>query len=1330
MNKIDWNTFKVKNENFTKSFEELCYQLFCRKHKFQDGIPADFNQAGLETNPKKSSSVNIMVGFQSKFFEKGTDYNQIKKSIEKAIKTFAGGLDEITIYLNSNALLTSKGAMEIVSIANKNKVKIQWFTESQFQIALNQPNNLDLAQLYFGFGDENNFVKSNISTADLSFLQSGGFLPLPIVKLPSRESAELNLKAKLSLLTGNPGSGKSVVVKKLFCGYAKLFDKKEVFCKNKVLPMLINLKDCYSDSLENLIRERQKDYSIHQKNIKFVYILDGLDELNDLHCQLSLRTVKRLAEASNTDKIIISCRRGSLNKVTINEYFDSYDIYDINELGFKEIECYFEQKGNKEKADQLIKLQVVNSLLIDEITDIFLVKLLWETINELSEDTTIIDLLEVKINGLLKQTCHRNNLGDLNLLIPKEKAIIRINEKLSYIFSKKYQYRFKHSAISKFLCREFPQLDYEDINKISGYNLNTFFDKSIGEGNNNTYIYQHRRYQEYFFARRLKKKFEKDMGIIRKTGVILSSDFFDDIFMKYLNKEYRKNNDIPSLALLSSIKYYQKNGDQWYINDSAYFIDTLACQREKTLEFLINDDVLDTSQYIYSTYENALKFYERGKESAAQAVIAHCSEEILDFENTSDMKDLEGQLYYKFKILKDVKAPYDFDFLKQYRKFYKDFYDTENSILDSKSPQEFIIECYFKVGLKHFIKEMAALMEVLNEREFCVFLDLLSTLEFLPNFFASKELQESIKEKLKKYRKRPESSNIVVFFFRKLLDINVSAVQIQSILNVLRPMQANVREYSFNRRIHPIALSYVIAGEQLFMKNRNVETDYVSADDIIKYCVLYNMYYESFSEQTSFGKNVVYYEKRFKKWNESRPRIKINLTKLWAYLFHNSNGNRSEFLQLTKILTFDFDAFLFLYYLNTIDGERFHKVITEAEILPYENSLKDWKDDYSEFIDRCFMLSGMYSQFNGEKSIHYIKEAFINSKLRHGWRKDIFVSEFLNDAFGQILAKNWLTRKEVKDYARSIFSLNIRIFEITDRDHTRYGVLNFLQALSPYDLKLAYEYLQEFKEMRLESHIVNLSVVALLVEDIKYNALPYEKVSHIINGWQFLDKEYHQARFGVLMEVLGSDFYEDQAKIASFNKAYEIVDSVQGKFSYQKEIIENYYSLYDHYCKINGEKNILSTEKDSYGEYNEINQSDFLKKIDNILDKRGLKDLYAFYDNSSNRIEIENKHIWEKWIDKTLAINGNIDLFIELTRKQQFLNSGFWGILNSEYFYLGVAYCLENPNTKDAMESFLINNGGYGSFYKMTYVYCAMNEKQKALDLFKKFYQFCQFLVT
>ncbi|CAI8878312.1 NACHT domain-containing protein [Chryseobacterium sp. IT-36CA2] len=1330
MNKIDWNSFRVKNKNYNEAFEELCYQLFCRKHKFSEGIMADFNQAGLETYPKKSGSLNIMVGFQSKFFESKTDYGQIKKSILKALKLFGNDLNEITIFLNSNALLSSESAKEIVSIAKKQNVRINWFTQSKFQIALNQPNNLDLAQLYFGFGDEENFIKSNISIADSNFIQSSGFLNLPIVKLPGRELTDLKLKAKLSLLTGNPGSGKSVIIKYLYCKYAKLFEKKRVFDSNHVLPMLVNLKDCYSDSLENLIRQRQKDYQVQNKSIRFIYILDGLDELNSHHGDLALRFIKRLSETTSTDKIIISCRRGSLNKLTINEYFDSFDSYDINELTFEDIERYFDQKDDKDKNDKLYQLKAQHSQLIEEITDIFLVKLLWDTINDLTDNTTIIDLLELKINGLLKETPHRTNLRNLNLLVPKEKEIIRINEKLSYRFSKKYQYRFKHSAIGKFLCKEFPQLNYEDINRIASYNLNTFFDKSVTDENNDTYIYQHRRYQEYFFARRLKKKFERDINIIRETGVILSPDFFDDIFMKYLQKEYKKTNDIPSLALLASITYYQKNGDQWYINDSVEFVDALACQKPKTLEFLLNDDVLNTKNYISGTYANALNFFERGKSDAALTVIETCTEELGRFENTTEMKDLEGQLYYKFMMLEEGSKTYGSFFLKKYRKYFKNFATDSNSLLDNQSPKEYAVKCYFKVGIKHFKEEMNGLIKELTNDELSFFLDLLSTAEFLPLFFDNKELQKAISGKLTKYKRKPTQNNLPVFFFRTLLKATVTEKQINEILELLRPSQPNVREFSFIRLIHPFALGYIIAGDKRFIDEVHSATDFPSADDVVKYCVLYDIYCKSLEEQISFSKNLVDYRDRFQQWYDSRPRIKTTLTRLWAYIFYSSKGSRLDYLQLINALTFDFDALVFLSQLSKLDLESFSNVITEGELLPYENSLKSWKDDYSKYIDRCFVLSGMYSQFNVEKSIKYIKEAFINSKLRHGWRKDIFISDFFNEAFEKVLAKNWLTKKELKKYAESIFSLNLRLYEITDRDHTRYGILNFLEAIGSYDLKLAYKYLKKFKQKNLEKYVENLSIVALLIQDIKCNAIHYNKVCDIVNGWRFREENYKQSLFDIEMEVLSSNFYDDEVKKTSFAKAFDIVTSVKGKFDYQQGVIDNYYVVYDSYCKLNEKENILDTEIDSYGSYNNISQSEFSKMIHDVSNHGELQELYSLYNNYENRITIEDKDIWKKWVDKTLSIDGNIDMFIDLTKEQQFLTSGFWGISNSKCFDLGVACCLENPNTKEQMESFLIENGGHGSFYKMIYVYTAMNEKEKALEMFKKFHQFCIFLIT
>jgi hypothetical protein len=63
MVKINWDKFKVKNEDYRKSFEELAYFLFCRKFKRNTGIFRYKNQTGIETEPIKEN--RKLIGFQA-----------------------------------------------------------------------------------------------------------------------------------------------------------------------------------------------------------------------------------------------------------------------------------------------------------------------------------------------------------------------------------------------------------------------------------------------------------------------------------------------------------------------------------------------------------------------------------------------------------------------------------------------------------------------------------------------------------------------------------------------------------------------------------------------------------------------------------------------------------------------------------------------------------------------------------------------------------------------------------------------------------------------------------------------------------------------------------------------------------------------------------------------------------------------------------------------------------------------------------------------------------------------------------------------------------------
>ena len=162
----------------------------------------------------------------------------------------------------------------------------------------------------------------------------------------------------------------------------------------------------------------------------------------------------------------------------------------------------------KNKFQLLIKS---NLPLISEIKDVMLVDLLWQTIDQIDDKTVILDLLGKKIDLLLDDPKHQKNLGQLNLLDPKSSNIFDIAETISFDFQDqrigKFQFRFNLKDLQKIILDKFPRLDYLSTNAIINYISDLFFDFSSTE-KSESFMFKHRRYQEYFFARKLKTEYE------------------------------------------------------------------------------------------------------------------------------------------------------------------------------------------------------------------------------------------------------------------------------------------------------------------------------------------------------------------------------------------------------------------------------------------------------------------------------------------------------------------------------------------------------------------------------------------------------------------------------------------------------------------------------------------------------------------------------------------------------------------------------------------------------------------------------------------------------
>lgn len=1371
MTKISWDKFKVKNEDYRKSFEELAYFLFCRKYSQSEGIRVDYNQVGLETYPIFDPNKKEYVGFQAKFFDnkisETSSIRQIKDSIEKAKKHYKK-LNRIIIYTHQSFGNTQpQYKIEIEKKAGK--IKIDWFVESNFKATLNQPANLDLTQFYFDSSDEFGFIKSCSDPRILTFLQSLEYIELPFInskteKLEDITKKILKVNQKDFLLSGHPGSGKSISIHKLFQVFSGL-DKnslaavKKVLQKNKAVPMLINLKNCTFETIENLIRNRQNDYKVRNGNLGFIYLLDGLDELSADKADHVLSYLYELEKDDKTKKIILSCRSGNLNKVKVKTYFKDITEYKIHDLTKDHIDKYFSGKNEASKKKLLAKLTGKNQKLLSETKDILLIKLLWDTIESLNENSTILDLLDKKVKLLISEPQYKKNIEELNLLNSKENKIIELNKEISFHFQKKFQFRLAQKDIQKIILTKYPLLDYKAANEILNYIATLFFDgyssSTPDEPDNSTFVYQHRRYQDFFFIQHLAKVYEENPKVLREFNILSNRDFFENLFLYYIRNEYTKDRNLPGIIELNLIEVYLGNrndfgADDPYYQNSSEFIPSLAIQDELVLLELLADESLaikekisldlnevknkfsawekDKDNYRLNDYlkgvwsggvsfllENIVIFWSFNKQEAANELRKVLNEIIELFkkykfrENLKQNEQLDDPFWKRWEdylyllIVIKKKKPNDI-FTNLVRGNYKNFEGNENKWAVDESGKDKLVRSFLRVCIKSNQKSLPEIIENLDDEEMLMLLDVLVSEKNLPLLIRNRGISQKVKSKIANIN----AQNIRFLFCKKIFNIEITENDKRFLEDTLKTLRdkRQVDWHMYKTHIEYAIVSYILS--------QNTFAEYLKPqkghpfkyyNELGLYAALFRDFIELLrnkKEIEAIARDYIRFVNFYTEGVYNGKYLAVDMSFLWAHIFVNSKSEFQKLLNIKNSLIIKENNIVLLSFslkLQNLNQKLFVKLVNRSELQIFESKLKDWNNDFPSYVSHCFDLASFFADIDKQKAIAYIAKGINESMVRHGWRKDPIVSYLLVEALEILWRNNWASQGELKEYTKRIFELAFRVSEITDGKGTWRGPYNVIDLASKYDIDLAID-LKNYLKKKGERNFSNSAISSILSGKVR-RGLPVEEIEEGMNEYKKnyrynskSDPDYCEQKFKIYLIIAQSDFYTKSERKKAFESAYQQVEEIkkQGLDYFLRDIdFKEIKQNFVKLCKQYGKE--VNVTFDEKEEYRQKTKISEEDFIRELKKAKTKQKITGLYKKLNNYNNGIVLTNPESW---RLLVERTYSVNKNIQTFIELLKKNSfphtdWFTSNSKYFHLGLGAALENINTKEEIMNYLFD---------------------------------------
>lgn len=1105
---INWNIFNIKNPDKGTAFQNMCKHLFCRELSISGyDLKINYNNPGLETAPVLHDGK--YHGFQCKYVDpassEGNFYRQVNKSLNIAYKLYKDELDIVYIYTNKNIkpniteteiknLSKKSPRLQIINNAIKNKVDIEWIINDKLESIINKPENNDIATFYFSEGRELEYLDNAISIEDNTFLQSKTHIELPIKNFTYKDIKNVSRKNNNTIVLGHAGSGKTVLMKKIFSTYRDNFLKNyyKKMEKKYFFPVFIRLRECIGGSLEDLIRQRLKDYRIDKtiNTYKYLYILDGLDEISSNYIGRILNYVQSLKSDKSTYGIILSSRTDSFNLSFLYQSFPNIEKIEMLPLKEEDIKEYFQVRNNLDKTDKLNILLKNNKSLIIDMDDVFSVSLLWDMIEKIDESTTKIDLCEQSVNRIVN---NYSKISEINLPEPKSKHLKDLFCKASYQMKKSNLLNIDISTLQLLIHNKFDKLNYEDVNRII-YCLSELFFEKVDHSEQVIFSFRHRRFQEYFLCKKILQVFLKQPCILRELQLLNNKDFIINIFLKYGLKESIKRKDMllylslrffetflgPNYLYGYKDKYIGTKSDYCYGGVNPYeqneFIDAIVNQEEENIFILLDSlqlDKHDPTNYIVISKISIL-FHKRTGINIYHELIKRF---------VSKKTDLEEILYLSFEYLYINKFFKNEDICTSaYNNCIKglkidpntDFVITFDE--DSKS-----VLSFYRFLLKYNISFLCTIIDDIDEYhlEYICYLLLRDEYIYYTNFKVTKfiQLKDVITLSI-------ESREIGLLLINTLIFYNLLTGKNLGV-DLLETRFGKVNQNNFSVWHRNIEANQYLAivlkkSDSLYNNDYNLGVD-------IKQITLTSISIELILKDIiNVVKKCNYSSENWFQYNDSTLIGAILAT--FPFKIDDIRAALNTLFKYDSVI----NLFAVYYKIFTINKALFNSIANESILDSICKESKDQLSYYDHNSNGDYMCAAMYASFNIDKSNWYIQKGLNNSICRPSFKKEDLIDYQLPCLLRMLAANRWYKEIDLEIIVSRIFEM-LKIMSDTttrgaDLQEFKKVLIEYLPS-SPllnerriYEIKIPYE--KETKEKDNEVYS-KLEIGEVTLENLK-----------------------------------------------------------------------------------------------------------------------------------------------------------------------------------------------------------------------------------------------------